>query len=144
MHAACMRPVQIFIGTLRVRGALSMKLSSLAIPTLLVTSLVGCATAADGDDGSAQSNDELQLAQLNWRDAIATTPTGDGCFQATFPSMAWESVACTTAPNRPVGSPVARSAGHTRAAAGPFVVGDGADFALHVPGLISSSTGSFP
>ncbi len=118
-----------------------MKLYSFAIPTLLFTSLVGCA-AADGD----QSDEELQLAQLNWRDAIAATPTtAGGCFQATFPSMEWESVACTAAPNRPFASPRARLSAHVAgAAAGPFIVGNGADFALHVTGLISSSTGSFP
>ncbi len=117
-----------------------MKLSPIAIPTLLFTSLVGCA-AADGD----KPDDELQLAQSSWRDAIAATPTAAGCFQATFPSMEWESVACTAAPNRAFGSPRAKLAGHEAdAVAGPFIVGDGADFALHVPGLITSSTGSFP
>jgi hypothetical protein len=117
-----------------------MKLYSFAIPTLLFTSLVGCA-AADSDE----SDDNLQLAQVSWRDAIAATPTADGCFQATFPNMEWESVACTAAPNRAFGSPRARLSGHVAdAVAGPFLVGNGADFALHVPGLISSSTGSFP
>jgi hypothetical protein len=117
-----------------------MKLYSFAIPTLLFTSLVGCA-AADG----SESDDELQLAQSSWRDAIAATPTADGCFQATYPNMEWESVACTAAPNRASGSPRARLSAHVAdAAARPFIVGNGADFALHVPGLISSSTGSFP
>lgn len=117
-----------------------MKLSSFAIPTILVTSLVGCATAA-GDE----SDEDAQLAQLSWRDSIAVMPTADGCFQATYPNMAWESVECTAAPNRAVGSPRAKvSADVVDALDGPFTVGDGADFALHVPGLISSSTGSFP
>jgi hypothetical protein len=116
-----------------------MKLSSFAIPTLLVTSLVGCA-AASGDE----SDDDLQFAQLNWREAIAATPTADGCFQATYPNMTWESVECTTAPNVPIGTPHPKTSNVVDAVAGPFVVGDGADYALHVPGLISTSTGSFP
>lgn len=116
-----------------------MKLSSFAIPTILVTSLIGCAAAGD------ESDDDVQLAQLSWRDAVATMPTADGCFQATYPNMAWESVECTPAPNRAIGSPHTKvGAGVVDAVAGPFIVGDGADYALHVPGLISSSTGSFP
>ena len=117
-----------------------MKLSFFAIPTVLVTSLVGCA-ATDGDE----PGDDAQVAQLSWREAITATPTPDGCFQATFPNMTWESVACTAAPNRAIGSPRAKPSAHAvEAATGPFLVGDGADYALHVPGLISSSTGSFP
>jgi len=116
-----------------------MKLRSLAIPTLLLTSLVGCAAGGD------ESDHDAQLAQLSWRDAIAAMPTADGCFQATYPNMAWESVACTAAPSRAIGSPRAKlPAGVLDAADGPFLVGDGADYALHVPGLISTSTGSFP
>ncbi|HEY0193140.1 MAG TPA: hypothetical protein VGC42_18610 [Kofleriaceae bacterium] len=118
-----------------------MKSSSLAIPTILVTALVGCAT----DSGDA-SDDDVQV-QSSWREAIAATPTvADGCFQATYPNLAWEAVECTVAPNRPIGHPRAALAQHAREAARaiPFVVGDGADYALHVPGLISASTGSFP
>src|SRR5262249_18827330 len=112
-----------------------MKLSSWAIPTILVTSLVACAAADTSEDD----------AQSSWRDAIAATPTADGCFQATYPNMDWESIQCTAAPNRAIGSPHASgSARAVDAVAGPFIVGNGADYALHVPGLISSSTGSFP
>lgn len=125
-----------------------MKLSSLAIPTLLMTSLVGCATdnATDSDDPSDNTADDAQL-HASWREAIAATPTvADGCFQATYPDLDWEAVACVAAPTRPIGHPRAVLAAHAREAARavPFVVGDGADYALHVPGLISSSTGSFP
>lgn len=117
-----------------------MKLSLFAIPSILVSSLVGCA-ATDGD----APDDEAQVAQLSWREAIAATPTADGCFQASFPNMTWEAVACTAAPSRAIGSPRAKlSAGGVDSLARPFLVGDGTDYALHVPGLISSSTGSFP
>jgi hypothetical protein len=112
-----------------------MKLSSIAIPTILVTSLVGCATGDETTDDDMQSS---------WRDAIASTPTtADGCFQATFPNMSWEPVACTTAPSRAFRSSRAKAAA-AEALDRPFVVGDGRDFALQVPGLITTSTGSFP
>jgi hypothetical protein len=115
-----------------------MKLSSLTIPSILVTSLVGCAaTGGDGPDD--------ELAQASWRDTISTMPTADGCFQASYPNMAWEPVECTAAPNRAIGSPRAKLSAHVVDALDkPFTVGDGADYALHVPGLILSSTGSFP
>ena len=114
-----------------------MKLSSLAFPTLLITSLVGCAaTAGDSSDDDAQSS---------WREVIATMPTADGCFQATYPSMEWESIACTAAPNRAIGTPHAKiSSPGADALDGGFLVGNGADYALHVPGRITTSTGSFP
>ena len=120
-----------------------MKLSSFAIPTILVSSLVGCATtdATEPD----QTDDSVQAAQVTWHQAMAVQPSGEGCFQATFPSTSWERVACTTAPNRPFATPRAKSTERSaNAAATPFIVGNGNDFALHVPGLISSSTGSFP
>jgi len=110
-----------------------IKLSSLAFATLLITSVAGCATGGDASD---------QDAEASWRETIATMPTADGCFQATYPSMNWEPVACTAAPSRPIGSPHAKlSAPGASALDGGFLVGNGADYALHVPGLISTSTG---
>src|SRR5262249_42771086 len=76
---------------------------------------------------------------------IVSIPTADGCFQATYPNMAWESVACTTAPNRPFASPRATvSADVVDALDCAFTFGNGHDFALHFTGRISSSTGSYP
>lgn len=117
-----------------------MKLSIFAIPTLLATSLIGCVTTDEpvDDEQSAQ-------LQSRWREAIAATPTAtDGCFEATFPDTTWEEVECTAAPNRPIGSPRAALDAHAAAPDEPFTVGNGDDYALHVPGLISSSSGSFP
>ena len=120
-----------------------MKLSSFAIPTILVSSLVGCATT-DGTD-TEQNQEDLQVAQVAWHQTMAAQPSGEGCFQASFPSTTWERVACQEAPSRPFATPHTRTTARTAAAAAtPFTVGNGADFALHVPGLISSATGSFP
>ncbi|HET9621891.1 MAG TPA: hypothetical protein VFP84_11020 [Kofleriaceae bacterium] len=123
-----------------------MKLSSLAIPTLLLSSLVGCVAADAGADDESSTQDELQVAQRDWREALAAQPsTGAGCFTASFPSPEWHAVACQEAPKRPFASPRAQTSAHlAAAAAGTFSVGNGADYALHVTGKITSSTGSFP
>jgi hypothetical protein len=125
-------------------SAATMKLSALAIPTILVSSLVGCATAADDQSDDTTADPQVAQLQANWREAIVATPsTAEGCFTATYPNMTWEATACGTAPTRAMGNPravLAARGGSTT----PFIVGDGADYALHVSGLISSSTGSFP
>ena len=83
-------------------------------------------------------------ATLNARDAAdwnARMPDvplpGNGCFVASYPSLAWRAAACVTAPAIPY------PPNHQRR--DPFTVGGGGngDFAAHVTGSISSATGSF-
>jgi hypothetical protein len=88
---------------------------NLSLRIILAASLLA-ACATDSDDSAEES----------WREAIVANPTtDDGCFHATYPNMTWESIACTTAPNR------------------PFTVGNGADYSIHSAGLIAKATGTF-
>jgi hypothetical protein len=71
-----------------------------------------------------------------WSRGLIRVPLPNaGCFEASYPALAWSRVACTTAR-----LPISRNR-----AIGPATVGDGRDFFLSVsPLLISTATGSFP
>jgi hypothetical protein len=75
--------------------------------------------------------------QETWREAIAQTEVpAEGCFHASYPSLTWNAVECTVAPNIPIGSPDGQI-GKT--------VGNGKDYAAEVTsGLINKTLGSFP
>jgi hypothetical protein len=112
-----------------------MKLLLLALPTILTASLVGC--AVDTTDEST-TDDDLTSA---WSESVVNSAaaTGDGCFEATYPSNTWEAVDCVDAPNRPFatfGGSVTPNVAET--------VGNGDDYQLQVTGKITTSTGSFP
>lgn len=82
-------------------------------------------------------NDEEALRQETWRGTIvrAAVP-GEGCFQASYPSLTWSRIECTIAPNIPF-RPRSGNISQT--------VGEGNDYAAKVTtGMIKKTTGSFP
>ncbi len=83
------------------------------------------------------ANDAEARNQELWREAIVRTEVpAEGCFQASYPSLTWERVACTVAPNIPF---------IPRRGLGRQTVGDGNDYAAEISsGLISKTMGSFP
>jgi hypothetical protein len=106
----------------------SVKLAAAA----LAVSFAGAARAAAPNAADARARDA-------WSESIAAKAVPhEGCFKASFPSTVWKQVACTAAPARPY---LPRGLGR---AAGGKTVGDGNDYALHVPGLITAAVGSFP
>lgn len=76
-------------------------------------------------------------ARASWRATMKQVPAPDkGCFHASYPSLAWETVDCTVAPPR---NPT-----HAKVKEGePEVVGNGADYVAEAKGLISSAAGAF-
>jgi hypothetical protein len=74
--------------------------------------------------------------QETWREAIAQTEVpAEGCFQASYPSLAWNKIECTVAPNIPY---------KPRSGRISQTVGDGNDYAAEVTtGLITKTMGSF-
>jgi hypothetical protein len=74
-----------------------------------------------------------------WRKSLIQTQLpGAGCFEASYPSMAWVPMACSTPPDLLFPVPAGRKAFTD-------TVGNGDDFTAEVsPNLISSSIGSFP
>ena len=83
------------------------------------------------------ANDAEARNQEAWREAIVRTAVpAEGCFQASYPSLAWSKVECTIAPNVPY-MPRKGAKGQT--------VGNGDDYAAEVTsGVISETIGTFP
>jgi hypothetical protein len=78
-------------------------------------------------------------AQASWRADIARIEVpAVGCFQAAYPNLYWERVACAAGKPRVHPLPPKVKDG------GVEVVGDGYDYAAKVKGLISSAYGTFP
>src|SRR5580698_10095391 len=86
----------------------------------------------------AQAGNDLEARQQDtWREAIAhSVVPGEGCFHASYPSLEWNKIECTVAPNIPY---------RPRTGAISQTVGDGNDYAAEVTsGVISKTVGSFP
>jgi len=91
----------------------------------------------------ASSDDALDAAQAqaqaSWRADIARIEVpADGCFQAGYPNLYWEPVACSVGQHR------AHSVPPKVNEEGSDVAGNGNDYAVAVNGLISQALGSFP
>ncbi len=101
-----------------------------AAAVLSVASL-SSAFAGEAADRAAARNQEM------WREAISQTEVpAEGCFHASYPSLAWNKVECTVAPNVPY---------KPRSGRISQTVGDGDDYAAEVTsGLISKTKGAFP
>jgi hypothetical protein len=83
--------------------------------------------------------DAEAAAQASWRDVMAHNPNSEqGCFEATYPSTAWERVECKQAPAG------LHMAPPRRGNPGAQTVGNGADYVAESSGLITQTVGSFP
>jgi len=83
--------------------------------------------------------DAEAIAQQNWREAIAHSPQPEqGCFEASYPNLAWERVECKSF--HPSVRPALRKPKNGES----LVVGNGHDYVAEAAGLISETVGSFP
>jgi len=119
----------------------ALNLRKLALVGMAAAALVGTAllpaAQAQATSGSAVSG----AARAQWQSSIARVAEKDsGCYQASYPSLSWQSVACVTAPDIPL-VPAAPHAAVRHA--GPVTVGDGTDYSAVVSGLISKASGTF-
>jgi hypothetical protein len=96
--------------------------------------------AAGFNAGSASAaTRSAPLTMLQWQAEIGQVPAvGAGCFQASFPLLAWHAVRCSTAQPAPLAPSLTSS--HNGA---PETVGNGHDYTAVVSGSISSATGTF-
>ncbi|WP_051951208.1 hypothetical protein [Actinacidiphila yeochonensis] len=127
------------------------------------------ASSASSKVSTASSSTSTQ----QWHSAMAqlTTPA-KGCYTSAYPAVAWQSTACTTAPNQrfapkagatatgtasrtatgtadgarlpAVAGASTGSATGTGTGTAPDVVGNGIDFSAGVSGVLNGATGSFP
>jgi len=78
-------------------------------------------------------------AQASWRADIERIEVpADGCFQATYPNLYWDRVACG------VGKPRTHPVPHKAKEGSPETVGNGHDYAAGVMGLLTKAKGTFP
>jgi len=134
-------------GRIRRRLRWIVGVTAIAITALVTTS------AATAPAAPAASAHPTPMTRQNWHDAMVGTATpAKGCYSASYPTVAWRSVACTTAPNVPFapkagsespGSAEAAGAGVAGTEVRPEVVGNGTDYSAQVTGLMSGATGSF-
>jgi len=91
-------------------------------------------------DSSAQAAAAPDAAaRATWREAMSHNPeSGAGCFTASYPSYVWEQVACKTVSPKLHLTPRKPTSDHL------LVTGNGDDFVIQGPGLISETVGSFP
>jgi len=112
---------------------------------LLSSALAGCSGSTSAFSPSqavpaapAAQAAATRTAHTAWRTALMriALPSA-GCFKASYPSMTWERIACSTPPH--LLYPVPRSArrAHTN-------VGDGNDYTAQTSAVMSSAIGSFP
>jgi hypothetical protein len=108
---------------------------------------VPAAFAAQPMNGLGQTDEQVgpieSLARQAWREDMAqiATPT-EGCFQASYPSIIWQQVACKQLTPRVHTLPAKVEQRHLQ----PQTAGNGNDYVLQAPGSyhISKTVGSFP
>jgi hypothetical protein len=106
------------------------------IAGIVVAGVLGAASLSSAFAGETVEAAEARNQEV-WREAIAQTEVpAEGCFQASYPSLAWNKIECAVAPNVPYRPRTGRIS---------QTVGDGNDYAAEVTsGLIKKTVGSFP
>ena len=119
-------------------------LASLALlPTATAQAASSPSTAAVGVAAAPASTGVEQhvTTKAHWQKAIAgDSERGSGCYQTSYPSLAWRPTECVAAP-KVLLEP--RSFRTPAKHAEPETVGDGTDYSAQVSGLISQATGTF-
>jgi hypothetical protein len=127
------------------------RLSRFILPIAMGLTILGPTASASALAGPFAPSSGAAPAIGQWQDSIARLPApAGGCYQASYPALAWRATPCAVAPQWPLapgpavgpstlGGPltVGGSLG------GPLTVGNGNDYSAQVSGTISSATGSF-
>jgi hypothetical protein len=106
------------------------------IARIVAAGVLSAASLSSAFAGEAVDDAEARNQEI-WREAIAQTEVpAQGCFHASYPSLAWNKIECVVAPNIPY---------RPRSGRISQTVGDGNDYAAEVTtGLINKTIGSFP
>ena len=106
------------------------------IARILAAAVLSAASLSSAFAGGAVDDAEARNQEI-WREAIAQTEVpAAGCFHASYPSLAWNQIECSVAPNIPY---------RPRSGRISQTVGDGNDYAAEVTtGLITKTIGTFP
>ena len=127
---------------LRKPALIAVAVGALVGLTLLPATTAQAASspsAAPTSTGAAQN----VSTKAHWQTAIARdTEHGSGCYQTSYPSLAWQPVTCVAAP-KVLMEPRSFRGSATTTHTAPATVGDGTDYSAQVSGLISQATGTF-
>jgi hypothetical protein len=106
------------------------------IARIVAAGVLSAASLTSAFGGEAVDDAEARNQEI-WREAIAQTEVpAEGCFHASYPSLAWDKIECAVAPDIPY---------RPRSGRISQTVGDGNDYAAEVTtGLIKKTIGSFP
>lgn len=119
-----------------------LKIRKLTLTVLAAGALIGAALVPAASAQAAAGPAAVSAAKAQWQTAISRVKEdGAGCYQASYPSLSWHSVACVSAPRIPLAP--AESTGTAARHPGPATIGDGTDYSAVVSGLISKATGTF-
>ena len=107
------------------------RIARIAIAAGVLATSLSSAFAQDAVNDAEARNQEI------WRGAIVQTQVpAEGCFEASYPTLSWNSVECAVAPNVPY-TPRRGQISDT--------VGNGNDYAAQITsGLINTTVGTFP
>jgi hypothetical protein len=119
----------------------AFNLRKLAFTLAAGGALAGLALLPTASAQAAANPAAVSAAKAQWQSSIARVQDrGTGCYQASYPSLAWHATACVAAPDiRLEPAAAVRPAGH----ATPETVGDGTDYSAVVSGKISQAVGTF-
>lgn len=115
---------------------------------IMTVSMLSVSSVGFSQDTAGKSADVQ--ARIAWRNTVIhqSAPNKHGCFHIAYPKTEWSEVGCTAAPNRPFAhwAPNSKDIFADAALANGQVqtVGNGADYAAEIPGLLSYSVGNFP
>lgn len=124
--------------------------ASRLIKIALATGLASAAAlpSAFGATATGTKVDQVQAQAIaSWhRDMTRIETPSAGCFKASFPSIIWHQVLCTVVQPRfhPLPRRTHLLGNFSQSSSGTQTTGNGADYAIKVAGLISTTTGTFP
>ena len=126
--------------------------SGAAAAFLLAGALAGCAgsSALSPLSGASATTTQIPPARTpatdTWRRSVSRVPLPSaGCFEATYPALAWARVACTTPPPIMLPPHITQGSANTKSRVNAAIAGGGSDYTIQTgSNLISTAVGSFP
>ena len=119
--------------------ARKIRYSHLALQVAGAALLAACSLQPISAQTSDAAIDTEAAAHENWRAFMAQNPAlEEGCYRASYPSIAWEQVECIQM------HPRIHPAFHRPTKIEEQIVGDGHDYVAQASGLISATLGTFP
>jgi len=134
------------------RRMIQLAVTAALVGVVGASTSVFAAPASDEAAFTAAPVDAVQAqAQESWRENMAhQAAPSEGCYTASYPSILWQKTACVSAPANyrskipPHKGGLFGGLNQARGAGVAQTVGNGQDYVVQGPGLLSGTVGSFP